>query len=389
MRKFITILFCFITACVVGQKAIKGKIVDGKTGKPIEFATIYVNGTSIGTISNAVGQFVLTGFSPPGRIVFSHVGYKTREINGQEYLGKAVSISLEPRAIDITAITVPERNKREENLQLFRKEFLGDDYWGKNAKITNEYALTFNWTYEKKQLQVFSEAVKQKLLQDNKVKWADDSLWAETNFPLNLNVSASEPLQVELPLLGYVLHIDLLEFNYTYNKRLKGFTCGLLGYYYFKLHAQQKARSKISDNRSKAWYHSPQHFCRSLYQQQLKQNGYRIVKEVKNAEGKIQYHRILLDSLLTYQKGFGQLAGLNQQKLHILWFHNRKGLPVSAGQHKARNPLQSSIYFQSDTCLIRADGIVPDNNIMFTPVIGAKKVGASLPANFLPQILNP
>jgi hypothetical protein len=385
MPKYLFFIFCFVANAAVAQHSIGGKITDSNTGEAMAFATVYINGTTNGTISNNKGEFILENFDLPCKVIVSHVGYHTYEINCKEGDNLSLSIALKPRATDISEVFVPEKNKREENLILFRQQFLGMDKWGEKARILNENVLEFLWTYETIQSKDYGEDIKRELLKRDDVKWANDSSWVEYDFPLELKVKAHEALKVELPALGYTVHVDLLDFSYAYNKKPSGYMCGYIGYFYYQPDVAKRITNKVLKNRNDVWYHSRQHFGRALCSHQLEANGYRLLKEERKAFGEKSYHRVQLDSLIIMENGIYRLCGLNQQKFHLLYFQNRKGKPINLEEKKGKQALQSEIYFLSDTCLIRPDGVTPDNNIVFSPLIGAKKLGASLPADFSPD----
>lgn len=83
----ISIFTFFVCNFSVGQ--IKGKIVDAD-GNPLPYATIYIDGTTNGTISNAEGEYILElSENREYRVIFQYVGYK-KEIIIINYFGKAI-----------------------------------------------------------------------------------------------------------------------------------------------------------------------------------------------------------------------------------------------------------------------------------------------------------
>ncbi len=62
----------------VGQNAsLKGHVADAVSNEPLPFVNILVSGTTIGTTTDADGNFLLTGLTPGFiRIEASFVGYK-------------------------------------------------------------------------------------------------------------------------------------------------------------------------------------------------------------------------------------------------------------------------------------------------------------------------
>jgi len=58
-----------------GTITVKGKVVDGSTSKPLEGVSIIVQRTSIGTVSDANGDFEIETKSDTLDLAFTHVGY--------------------------------------------------------------------------------------------------------------------------------------------------------------------------------------------------------------------------------------------------------------------------------------------------------------------------
>lgn len=58
---------------------VKGKVVDAKYGEPIIGASVAVQGTSEGTITDVVGNFTLE-VTPNDILIISYAGYSTKEV---------------------------------------------------------------------------------------------------------------------------------------------------------------------------------------------------------------------------------------------------------------------------------------------------------------------
>ena len=78
-KHFFNLLVCFFCINTFGQIEIKSKIVDFSTFLPIESASIYVKNTTIGTISNIDGKFVLLVPKEfeKDTLIISSIGYKS------------------------------------------------------------------------------------------------------------------------------------------------------------------------------------------------------------------------------------------------------------------------------------------------------------------------
>jgi hypothetical protein len=90
-RFFILCLFFIQNECY-GQ--ITGKITD-ENGTPLPFATIYVEGTTLGTVANTEGEYLLDLRSPGAyQLVFQYVGY-IKKIKTIEFTGSKTELNVQ------------------------------------------------------------------------------------------------------------------------------------------------------------------------------------------------------------------------------------------------------------------------------------------------------
>jgi hypothetical protein len=101
-KYFLSALFCLIAFYGYGI-SISGKVTDD-SGKPVPFASVYLNGTSIGTTANADGEYSLDVKTGEYDLVFRSIGFKL--------LSKKVSVINAPLKID--AILQPESYQLKE-----------------------------------------------------------------------------------------------------------------------------------------------------------------------------------------------------------------------------------------------------------------------------------
>ena len=96
MRVILTFLSAMAAVAVSAQdlpRNVEGRVTDAMTGEPIPYASVHIEGTMLGTSTDGEGIYVITVPSD-GILVFSSIGYKTREIPVE---GKsAVNAALEP-----------------------------------------------------------------------------------------------------------------------------------------------------------------------------------------------------------------------------------------------------------------------------------------------------
>lgn len=70
-------LFPLVLSAQTGQ--LKGNVTDAQNNDPVSFANVLIEGTSIGTVSDFDGNFIITGLKPGyKKLIISFVGYKTQ-----------------------------------------------------------------------------------------------------------------------------------------------------------------------------------------------------------------------------------------------------------------------------------------------------------------------
>jgi hypothetical protein len=96
-------------------KSFQGKVVDITSGDPIIFASIFLTGTNIGTVSNSEGEFLIKipMFLENSVIGFSSIGYKNIEIPVSRLNPEDNLIELEPNPIPIEEVTIINQEARD------------------------------------------------------------------------------------------------------------------------------------------------------------------------------------------------------------------------------------------------------------------------------------
>jgi hypothetical protein len=360
-RCFLLFLMIYISVTLTGQNntnSISGVLIDNLTQQPVPYAIVYVNGTTNGCQSNENGEFILNDLVYPCQIVVTHVSYNTQAFEIRTKTDR-IEITLIEKLNALNEIEIKEKRiSQNESLSLrkfyianFKGWFLGVDRWGQCAKLLNDSVLVFS-------------------------KDSD-----------SFSVSASSPLEIELPLLGYKLMADLVDFQITYNKAYLGEQCYFNAYYYFIpiIPKTQKKKERIEKNRLDAYYGSSLHFFRSLYENNLASNGYMISKATVD-NGKTTYHPAILKGKYLEDSNKSKYLNLNgnQDSCFTVTYYYKNGIPVDLTLTNSGMYLFSRLFLLKNNCLIRSDGTVPDNSIMLDGTFGEKKVGAMLPENYYP-----
>jgi len=101
-----TVIFLLISVSVFGQKGtIRGSIIADSL-HPVEYATVYLKGTSMGTVSDANGKFCIHGIKPGNyTLVFGHVGFTSTE--------QSIVISPDQLLIDVVVYTQTKQDGKE------------------------------------------------------------------------------------------------------------------------------------------------------------------------------------------------------------------------------------------------------------------------------------
>ena len=120
MKRFwLALLLLMACAALRAQEHIVARIVDAKTGSPLPFASVYVNGAN-STISNADGEF-LVDVAPHDTLRFTYVGYKTLWLKASE-VGVTVKMQVDDKTLG--EVTVMGTELIVENvMKRLKKEF--------------------------------------------------------------------------------------------------------------------------------------------------------------------------------------------------------------------------------------------------------------------------
>lgn len=364
------LLFLIISSSSFSQTTITGNLIDKETNLPIEFATVYLDRTSIGTSSDSSGFFILKNIPLPCKVVVSHINYETitAEYPATQVQKLVLNLKLNPKQNKISEVVVNNRNLRKKNLRYFNKTFFGKDKYGDYAFLENDGVLLFTSKKDERPSRYHLQ---------------------ELRPPEEFKAEAAAPLEVKLPLLGYDLYINLTEFsvNKLNNQDLYETRC--LGYTYFirtVVNSEYKQK-KIEEHRLHAYYNSRLHFFRALFANQLKLNGYFIAIKTFDIESfEYAYEEFDLNEFVIRNEDSVEIVGLKDMVCYVLYYQNLKGKPMNINtKRRHAHPIVSSMSFKKDTCTIQSNGRVPEMSIVFGPKIGDKKVGSWLPDDYWPD----
>jgi len=255
--------------CVFSQITISGKITDKQTHKPLSGVSIYINNSSIGSSSNAKGEFSLVVPQKGSYdVVFSSIGYSVLMKNVTLEQNTTMQIQLEPKKIEIEEVVLIPYIKDgwAQWGKVFMENFIGMSEFASKTTLKNHKALKFR--YNKR------ESI--------------------------LTVSADEPLEITNNALGYTIVYDLQAFSLDFKSNSLYFE----GFVFFK--PFKKETKKFLKNRELAYNSSSMKFIRSTYHSSWGKEGYTVRRLVKQPNVQRAYAEQALKPHTLYMiKSFG------------------------------------------------------------------------------------
>ncbi len=237
MRTLLLILLSFV-AFSQEKFRISGSVKDQKTGMGIPGASVYLEGSTLGTQADSLGNYQLNRI-PLGRyrLVASFVGYKSK-IQLVELLkeSKSLNISLEEDNLTLDEVRVSSTRDKtwEKQIRTFEKAFLGDSYNKKEVQILNKEVVNFEEDEDR------------------------------------LIATASAPLIIENQRLGYKITYTLDRLEKT--RDLTSFRG--LARYEIRLASTPKQQKFWDANRKEAYLGSLSHFLKALIENSLENEGF-------------------------------------------------------------------------------------------------------------------
>lgn len=128
MKNLQSILFCvFFLSALLGfsQGKVSGTVMDGEFNEPMAFANILVKGTTTGTTSDFDGKYELELDEGTYTLVFSFVGYNTKEITDVVITDGGsiiVDVVLETNSLDTVVITTTTKRNTENSVLNLQKK---------------------------------------------------------------------------------------------------------------------------------------------------------------------------------------------------------------------------------------------------------------------------
>jgi hypothetical protein len=342
MKRILLIFICLFSLNTFCQ-TIEGIVFD-ENKMPIVGASVYLDGTTIATLTDKNGKYFLNVNSKINTsLIIRFMGYETVAISSP-FENNNSKVYLVPKQVMLNEVVIKKDYfTREQKMQLFRKQFLGTTKAGKSCRISNEEDINFEYDYK-------------------------------TN---TLSATADNPLKIENPYLGYQIEFDLYEFNVKfYKKSIKNTDVTKSLFLGTTLYNEVNKEAKIKKIRNNVYNGSSMHFFKNLSENRWGKDLFLLFKgsfqdipedyfTISN-EGKLK--KISIASNVKYE---GLLVGSRPRFYADFNFLFKK-------------KKQSKVVFRTNVFYVDEYGNNSDNDkIEFGGDLATRKLGDMLPMNYV------
>ncbi len=233
----LTVLF-FSFAQAQNHFSVSGKILNSGSKEPLKAASVFAQNTTLGTVTDAEGNFTLQLPAGGYDLIITFTGFttETKRISFNDAAAPFV-IYLKEKEKELENVAVTSSSEVKDGLAkygaFFMEEFVGKTANSKNCIVQNPEVLKFYFSKRKNRLKIIAE----------------------------------EPLIVKNNALGYNIKYSIDSFTHEYNTEISTYT----GYPLFEemTAADELQKMQWQKARLAAYRGSALHFMRSLYNKEL------------------------------------------------------------------------------------------------------------------------
>lgn len=126
----------------IGFNEYRGSVIDSKTKKPLEFATLLINGTNISTITNTQGNFLLKVQKKYAnrRVTISFLGYTSKVISLSDFDKENTVVRLETYIEELSEVKINVKDATSLVQEMLKRK--GENYYNDDLKMTSFYRET-------------------------------------------------------------------------------------------------------------------------------------------------------------------------------------------------------------------------------------------------------
>ena len=360
MRILFLLAFCGFAAVHASWAqtgTIKGRVIDATTSEGLPNANVFIDQTTFGVAADVDGYFVFNQV-PVGNavVVFSFVGYKSYQasIGIDEGRTQELIVRLQPLQEQLAEVEVKgaKDKKWEADLRRFKRYFFGEDPVGSRCTLANPWVLEF-------------------------------SRDPQTN---DLLATASQPLELSNPALGYDLKFTIKEFRYSTN--------------FYRIAGNAQFTERPSDdpgqvmeqmrNRKESYVLSDRYFFKSLLDGRHPENGFRMYVDKPRFEStRSQVFAVEVGkSVVPWKPGPLELARAGVFRIRMpakMEIHNNQ-LNSDRRVYKDVTHAVSWMEVQGGYVLVNQQGVVLNPaSVINSGEMNSVRVGRMLPLNYSPD----
>lgn len=358
MKFIFTFLLASISFISFSQYVIvTGKVMNAETNLPMQGASVFAENTTLGTSTDADGNFKL--YLPPGGydIVATYTGFNSssKRFTSNDNLPLAFELKVhEKQMVDIAVVSSSEvKDGWEKYGDFFLAEFIGKTANSSNCMIKNKEAIHFYFSKRRNRLKVLSD----------------------------------EPVMIENKSLGYNIRYNLDSFTHEYNTNISWFTGSAL----FEELPTTDSIQKLdwAAARKIAYDGSILHFMRSVYNKKLKENGFEIQFIVKdNGNDKALKLKNYYAALNYKYDDSAQIVEIkpNQTDVGVIYIKEKPSAAFLTSHENEPSGFQFSVlgFLPDETLSIEKNGYYYDQtDITINAYWTWEKVGDLLPYNYM------
>ncbi len=336
MKKSILLFVFYLLVQNINGQIIEGQVINKATNEPLMGASIYFNGSTIGTLSDENGYFLINGKGQANaKLVASFMGYSTALID-KPTNEEPIIISLSPKIEQLQEVVLTsDPYTREQKLEVFRLEFLGESTAASRSFILNEHDIKLYFNSNEKTLTAYSE----------------------------------KPIIVYNKYLAYEIKFDLQDFKIVFRRHSLSRVDNIV---YTVIHGYSRFADMpdASDNkvtvrrRAKSYLASPTHLMQALWNSSLESENFTFYRDGK---------KITSDKLFVKQP---------QVRLDLKKFHLKKGrISIKyAGKNRYRSTLNvaNDMFFTIDSY----GNYRPYRNLIFGQYMAEIRIANMVPYDY-------
>lgn len=310
-------------------------MVDAASKQPLQGASVFCQNTTIGTVTNAEGEFQLTLNNGGYELAISFSGLETQSVRITNSMPEVANLTIEmkpkEKSLEEVAIvaTTEVRNGWEKYGDFLKDNFIGKTANSGRCEIANPEVLRFFYSKKKNRLKVITDSV----------------------------------IVIRNNALGYVVKYQLDSFVYEYNGN-KSFYAGYP--FYEEMEGSPEEETTWVQNRAKAYNGSVLQFMRSYRDSTLRKDGYKIeIVDDETNKNKPVYNPY--DTAYFDIVEYNKVALFFPGKLRVVYSEEKPDPAyLTANKLAAGTPVQISILDLSEGIIIEENGFYYDQRDVLT-----------------------